>query len=218
MAHHTSLISSILSLLLIILSFSFAIASTASRFWAISPNYSDDNDPVLTGYQSRSPFYLCSSDSDGKKWNCTHTTKPGGICNINGGRDTPILCQQLRISGQLLIASCVLVGVAFLVSAGLTLVSFIRRNSNSAILNYGTTFLFLLTASGATCMGIAQLLGTLGLLVLQFPNGESATSTGDQTDILSTWTGRSGMSFAAASWIMGAFAAFFVLNGLSLSK
>ena len=57
-------------------------------------------------------------------------------------------------------------------------------------------------------------MGVLGLLLLQFPNGESSTSTGDQADILSNWTGHSGMSLVAASWTLGAFACVFVVARL----
>jgi hypothetical protein len=168
-------------------------------------------------YGSRSPFYQCSKDVTATSWNCTQTHTPGGICVINGNRDTPILCQQLRISGQLLIAACVLLGVAFFTSVALALFAF-GRGALARLAAPLALLLCLLTLSGAVCMAVAQFTGALALLVLQFPNGESATSTGDQSDILDTWTGSSGMSFAAASWTMAAFAAFFAVAGVALPK
>jgi hypothetical protein len=194
--------------LLLTAAFSLAVAAITSRFWSIRGIYDASDPPNLTGYAARSPFSICSlALGNGTAWNCQHTKKPGGLCDpLHGGNDDSfILCQTLGVCGRLLIAACVLLGVGFLTSIGLVLAT--TAKGNTTVRRALALGAFLLAATGAICMAIAQLAGVLGLLMQQFPNPEDGTSIVSPTDILSTWTGHSGMSLAVASWILAAFAA-----------
>ena len=200
------LVASGLAAVLLTVSWALAIAAITSRFWSIRGTYDTSDPPNLTGYASRSPFNECSRGvGHNSAWNCQRTKSPGGLCDPHN-LDSPVLCQTLAVSCKLLIAACVLLGLAFLASVAHVFASATKFTQRSFL----SLALFLLASSGAFCMAIAELAAVLGLLVLNFPNPEAGTSVSTPSDFLSTWKGHSGLSLATASWTLAAFAVVFI--------
>jgi hypothetical protein len=201
----------VVAALLLTTSFALAVASITSRFWAVRGVYDFSDPPNLIGFASRSPFSSCTQSVGDRSWDCAWTRVPAGGCDplTSGNHETAIFCGTLALSGRLLIAACVLLGAGFLLSFGHLLLTARRYRFRHAFL----LLAILVSLAGAVCMAVAELAGFLALLALQFPNGEAATSIANDNDILSTWTGGSGMAMASASWAAAAFGAVFLVVG-----
>jgi len=122
-----STIALILPLLLLIISFSLALAAIYSPQWAVQDIY-DQNDSRTRFHNYRAPFYTCnqtdviSEDIEvaGPKSTCTrtHGIGPRGFAECE--RDHPKddhQCQQSVVAANLMVAGVVLVGIAMAVSA-----------------------------------------------------------------------------------------------------
>jgi len=224
--------------ILLTISFAWAVVTTVSSRWVTRTNWSLDDPPVNQGQLYRSPFVNCGSvlvnPTNGSTpyyiVECFRSKVPGGSCSPFGG-DYPALCQQLRITGQLLIAGCVFASLAFLLSwlllgariffhhpshhlrhhrhhrchiSGKNKVAKATHAWNSV-----TLALFVFSVFSAACIAIAVLIGGNALVNLQPPNGEFS-NTAQATDLRAGWTWDNGITYATASWILAAFGAFMV--------
>lgn len=109
--------------LLLTLAFSFAVVTTTSNRWVTRRDYNVDSNRQqnLKGHLFRSPFIRClilpevpgaiDAEPTYLPAECIASPKPGGTCYATGG-DTPLLCSALTLTGQLLLAGCVLLGLA----------------------------------------------------------------------------------------------------------
>lgn len=116
--------------LLLTLAFSFAVVTTTSSRWVTRRDYNVDSNRQqnLKGHLYRSPFIRClilpevpgaiDAEPTYLPAECIASTNPGGTCYPTGG-DTPLLCSALTLTGQLLIAGCVLLGLAAILAVAL---------------------------------------------------------------------------------------------------
>lgn len=223
-------------IILIALSFALAIATAASPRWASKRAYSNSSDlSSYLGVIHRNPFSSCiislsppGSSSQADNQTCIspqYDTSVGGL-TYNLGWDTPLLCDTLKLASNLLIAGCVLLGVALIVSLGLfafgiltpasaepgagatSRLRFFGHSLGAGPTSFVALFLFLLVIPAAFCIAIAQLLGAWALLTLQLPNarfGRPGTPS-----FLGAWYADQGLSLAAAAWVCAGFGALFV--------
>jgi hypothetical protein len=223
--------------ILLTLSFAWALVTTLSSRWVTRTNWTIDDPAVNQGQLYRSPFVQCQSvlvnANNGSTYyivECFRDNVPGRSCSPLGG-DYPAFCQQLRITGQLLIAGCVFAGLAFLLSWLLLGARILFRHAShdhrhtegengattklhawasfSPLQSSATLALFVFSTISAASIAIAALIGGNTLLNLQSPNGEFSY-TDEGIDIISGWTWDNGVAYATASWILAAFGAYTV--------
>ncbi|KAE9373296.1 hypothetical protein N431DRAFT_227002 [Stipitochalara longipes BDJ] len=114
----------LISPILLTVSWALALKATMAGNWAKRENYSSDFPAVDTGPLHRSPFTSCGSVFGNQtvngtvveKWyeSCTRYAKPGASCDASAtGFDYPALCQQINLAARLLVVNCVFGGLAF---------------------------------------------------------------------------------------------------------
>lgn len=214
----------VFTLILAIIAFVFSVITITSREWAVRDNYDPDlseqywDKPIYTLY--RSPFIICTStqrNSTNSKsppvydLHCDHF-KPFGydktsceLYNVTGS-DTATnlgdqrLCQQIHLAGNYAITSTVFIGVGFLATTSLVLLSFsrslsTRRNDHHDSSRKGSagflpiltlltlTFLFV----GFVAALISQFYGIMGFMVSAYNQSDFASSQGtggsDESDL-----------------------------------
>jgi hypothetical protein len=228
-------IASVVPTVLLTLAFAFAVVSTASPRWVTRTNLDDNDPPVNRGQLYRSPFRNCQSvfvnPTNGSAASfaveCVRHNQVGATCSSFEG-DNPAFCQQLNLTAKLLIVGCVFAGLAFVLSWLLVGVKtfFPSRitasrhpqhsngegpypSSLSPSLSYVTFALYIFSAVSAFSIAIAVLIGGNTLLNLQPPNGAFSNTAGS-VDLHAGWTIDTGIAYANASWILGAFGAVLV--------
>lgn len=126
------IVLSTVPLILLILSFAFTLKATLTHDWVVRENYSQDiMSPADEGLLHRSVFSSCQSRrlTTGQwKEKCTRRMKPGASCNAGlAGLDFLSLCQQIKVSGQLLIVGCVFTAFAAVATGVLCAATFMYK-------------------------------------------------------------------------------------------
>lgn len=231
--------------LLIAASFLLSIATTASPRWASRRAYSNASNPLsYQGLIHRNPFGPCvialsppNSLSQADNQTCIAPQNQINVGNstYSLGWDTPLLCDTLSLTGRLLIAGCVLLGLAFIVSLGLFVFGLLPStpappaeecepsaaeavsasgptifgwSPSVTFLSFAALLVFLLAIAAAFCIAIAQLLGAWALLTLQLPNARFGRP--GTPNFLGAWYADQGLSLAGAAWVCAGFGALFV--------
>jgi hypothetical protein len=227
-----NILASAVAPILLTVSFAGAVATTITSRWVTRTNWSLDDPPVNQGQLYRSPFVNCGSvlvnPPNGSTpffvVECFRSKIPGRSCSPFGG-DYPALCQQLGITGSLLVVGCVFAGLAFLLSWLLLAARMLfhhhhhhRRRldrtgkvsrSWTSVQMFTTLAVFVFAIVAAASIAIAALIGWNALLNLQPPNGEFS-NTAQATDIRAGWTSDVGIGYATVGWIFAAFGALAV--------
>jgi len=244
----TRVLAAFVPALLLTLVLAFSIASATSNSWALRSNYNTlKNPPEYLGHFTRSPFGHCSPNS-GPPYasvGCSHSSKPGFLCNPVDA-DSPAFCDQLKLTGRLVIVGATFAGVAFALAWILFLAEMFapswlafattasgsghhRRNrhhrrhktedadgndastvaSTSPVPSLLSMSLLIFTIISVVALALASLIGGNLLTNLSPPNG-SYTGAGKPVGTVAGWRLSTGFRFVSASWILAAFACFFV--------
>ncbi|KAH6691796.1 hypothetical protein BKA61DRAFT_283395 [Leptodontidium sp. MPI-SDFR-AT-0119] len=241
--HPPSLVHLVLGFLppiLLTVSFALSLKSTMTGNWAMRENFSTDFPPQDQGLIHRSPFTSCESVFGNHTRNgtvveawgeqCTRYARPGASCDASdSGLDYLALCQQIHLTGSLLVVDCVFAGLAFAMSWFLCLVGMIAHklkedhhhhhpNEESSTPHegrvahaypfhrYTASPLHLFAVIAFVAAFLAAMIGGNALVNLSPPNG-AFESAGAAASKNSAWSFDTGYSFASASWILAAFGA-----------
>jgi len=191
----------------------FAVVATISKDWASNEQLSDALvNPAVICTIHRSPFWKCTVgtvyNNKTQLYNeeCTRFPIFGAgktSCEISQGGNEH-LCQQVHLAGNLLVASCVLLGVALLLSLLLCGISVSSRSKGSATpmwtgwLNL-SNIVGLLT--GGLTLALAQLLGVDALANWQRFNGDWIVSGSDPTSYRPWIIGKAPIVYASTGWL-----------------
>ncbi len=216
---------SALPALLLLISFALALASALSPQWAVSSLYDPSTgllDPNRTHH--RSPFYVChlfqgNTTAAAPTENCTRYGPSGShtSCSELIRPDNQHMCQQVHLSGNLLIAANLFLGSAMILSIvliALNLTSASRpRTSKPSITSYLTPITYLITLLCLPMLILAQLLGINALVNDQAPNSDFASADAPQpvTDptVNGDWyMGKASMIWLSTAWLAAGLAAF----------
>ncbi|KAI5358082.1 hypothetical protein Slin15195_G064110 [Septoria linicola] len=198
-----------------------------------TPTETTDSTSTDESSESSTPSVTACPNADSiARWEeiCVRATNPGGACSVKPkqyatslGRDSTgdssIFCQQLRISGSLLIAGCALIGIGMLASfvlAGISLLQLFGRykapdDTSSPSIGAVSLFTSVVSGLGFLAMLFGTILAANNLVNLQYPSGDWRT-TGDDANIgiIGPWLIGNSVAIATAGWVMAAVGASLV--------
>ncbi|GIZ45486.1 hypothetical protein CKM354_000865000 [Cercospora kikuchii] len=198
-----------------------------------TPTEGEETTTTESATESSTPTPVCPLPQAESRYEqfCNSTTRPGGACSVRGvaslatlGRnsatgDSSTFCQQLKLSGSLLLAGCALIGIGMLASlilSGITLLQIFGRykapdDASSPSLGAVAVFTSIVTGLGFLAMLFGTVVGANVLVNLQFPAGDWYTS-GDlvNSTAVGPWMLGKSVSLATAGWILAAVGASLV--------
>lgn len=197
----------LLSSILIMISFIFSVLALKSHTWATSSIYTspDGTNSKDTrrfyGKNSRGPFNSAYNQQNLTTGNFTLLTTSNSICL---DLDEQFLCQQLRIGAKTLVAGTAFTGLAFIGGYILAFFTFLigrKRNTMRSVGMVLKTFVMLMTVLGILGIAIGGTITTNVLVNQQRPDGDSISDLSDNP-LQDHWLIGKGVEYAFLGWIL----------------
>lgn len=240
-----SIILTVISIVFSVISFILTVVAVTNKDWAHQNTYDGQNIPIsqwttplYTIY--RSPFWTCSpvtlSTTNDATTNITYTIScvrfgpNGGSCLGlvgTGINDTDArygddrMCQQIKLAGDMAVASSVFVGVGMLILFALAILTIVKLSAATtssstqspvaaAVGPALSLAVILFLVIGAALLVLAQFYGIEGLIQSAMPNADFA-SDGNLPTSVGPWVqGKASLVYASVGWLATLLTAYSV--------